>query len=221
MITVAKLREVNFMQVPIMFIIFFILSVYIRYLIRSSQPADENDHIIAKDMEANFARVKDISGDLFVVPDMSELPFQHNIDANEYARLARSQISVLDKSKEQMIRPNKQISNVDLKLKFGLANLELIANYEENFNQYIWALLRWADALAQKDMLIEAVTVLRHSIDFGSESSKPYITLADVYYKMNDFANIENLLREVELHNIQAKDIIMQHLKNLIKTIEK
>lgn len=203
------------MQLPILLIVFFLFSMYIRYLISSSKSVDADEQL-KEDIDANFARVKDIDTNLFVKPDLSILPFHDNIDATEYPRVARSEISVLEKSKETMIRPDDRISNVDIKLQFGLANLEVVAKYEANFNQYVWALMRWAEALYQKDMLEEAIIVLRHSIDFGSEASKAYTMLGDIYHNMQDSNNIKSLLSEVESKNLDSKDIIVQHLENLL-----
>jgi hypothetical protein len=159
-----------------------------------------HEQFIEEESEANATRKKAIDLDLFYTPDVTSLPVREGDELTDPA-VERRQGVALKQAGFKMVRLPKGTKNLELKHSYGLANLELVASYEENFNKYLFALLDWAEALLNTGGVREredAVILLEKTADYRAEYSKVYKYLADHYIERGETDRVAALIPVAE-----------------------
>ena len=77
------------------------------------------------------------------------------------------------------------LTNTDLKYKYGVANLNLLTEYDTNYSELITLLQNYGNMLLESGFEEQALTVLEYSISIGSDISKTYTTCAAIYQNHN------------------------------------
>ena len=200
---------------PICFILFVGTVLAIQIMMRKNKEdfGKTLNDIMTKERKANLSRKKEIDKTLFVVPDKEILPIRDYADTEENKKIIKAQQLAQKKSELTMIRFDEPISNTDLKLKYGLANLDNITIYEEHYNSYMQCLVNWADLLIQRENLTDAEIILKESMRLKCDLSKAYILLIDIYKKTNKLTELKNLISYVENSNINLKSKIINYSK--------
>ena len=162
------------------------LCIYVA--IRSGAIRRKNDEIIQRflidEEEANAAKKRPLEEELFFTADLSDLPPVPENDPHKVMRTA----------KRKMIRFTKPISNTELKNRYGRLQLEYLAQYEENFNEYLRALTKWAESLIAQNNTPDALRILEHALSLGSEFRGTYKLTADIYAEQRNTEKLEALL---------------------------
>jgi len=177
---------------------------------------------IERDRVANFARRKDIPENLFYVPDLENLPIKDypNNDDTFYSVIT-SQKKVTEKVNLKMLKLSPPLSNVEIKERFGYANLEDIIDYEENYYEYIHALNNFAVSLIKINDIESAEKVLLSSIlEMESNIIKTYSLLFKIYLDTNE----KNKLTEIYEHiisspSLEHEDDLKSKIKNQYNNI--
>lgn len=211
--------ETIFQLVPV-FVLLIFFAIVIQAAIRSTKQASykRTQEFLRQEEESNNVRKKDIDEALFFVPDLSALPIKKYSpqEAEKFSVLISRQEKVVAAAQKKMIKFKEEKTNHDVKLQFGTVNLETIANYEENYSQYMYALINWAESLIEAGNLTDAQSVLSASIDQGSEISKSFTLLADIYFQNNDKAKMEDLYETVNTINIPAGKKAWEHINGYL-----
>lgn len=105
------------------------------------------------------------------------------------------------------------MTNTDIKLTYGSGNFQLIARYDQNFQQLQQLLKKWAILLYEHGKKADAKTVLEYSIYLGCDISKSYTLLADIYQEEQDYISIQDLIDVVQNLHTLMKDSILRQLK--------
>jgi hypothetical protein len=142
---------------------------------------------------ANAVRKKPLDPELFFTADFKNLPPLPEDDPHKVLRAAS----------RKMIRFDKPMSNVELKNKYGRLQLEYLAHYEENFNDYLRCLTKWAEALVQEDNPADALCILLHAVDLGSEFRNTYKLIANIYADAKDLEELEEFLSKTVFHTFR------------------
>jgi len=185
--------------------------------LRSSRHAKQQEEIKRRFLEeeeaANAVRKRDIDPELFYTADLSALP---QIAAGDPHQVERS-------AKRTMIRFEEPISNLELKKQYGLSQMDIIAQYEENFIEYLKALTNWAEELVKENNPADAITILETAISLGAEFRNTYKLAADIYAaNIDETAEtaetaIENLLDRAEKNHFSDPSIRRQILEHINK----
>ena len=85
-------------------------------------------------------------------------------------------------------------TNTDLKLEYGVANLETLSACDENYTTLCRTIYEYAECLKKLGHDAEAVRVLEYGISCGSDHSGNYRMLADYYLNARDSAALDRLL---------------------------
>ena len=104
-------------------------------------------------------------------------------------------------------------SNTELKYKYGVANLNLLTEYDSNFSELVTLLQNYAELFLQSDFENQALTVLEYAISIGSDISKTYTTCAEIYCNLNQLDKINWLKKEAEKISTSRKDSIVRKLQ--------
>ena len=100
-------------------------------------------------------------------------------------------------------------TNTDLKLEYGVANLTILMEYDNNYTTLINTLTRWGARLFQLEQADDALTVLEYSISIGSDVSRNFYLLAEYYASLNRPDEIDRLLAKAEdIHSLMKNSII-------------
>lgn len=153
---------------------FIIILVVIQLYIKKSDTSQKNNikKFWEREQKANATRKKDISTLKYIEWDTT-LPVKENntllsdiLKNNPKADSAYNKIiSVKDKN----IINLTEYSNTDLKLKYGVANLEALTEYEDNYTLLIKNLAVLGHILKEQDDITDATHYLEYSIRIGSD----------------------------------------------------
>ena len=105
------------------------------------------------------------------------------------------------------------ISNTDLKLTYGTANITLLSEYDAHYTQMVTILHKLAEKLADSDDNENAIRVLEYAISTGSDVSKSYYLLSELYTQVGTPEKIRSLIPLAEGLQSIMKNAILQHLQ--------
>jgi hypothetical protein len=155
---------------------------------RAQKKKDEiNRRFLEDDENANAVRKRPLEAELFYTAQLDRLPSLPEGDPHNVKRAA----------KRKMIHFPQPMTNLELKNRYGRVQLELLAHYEENYDDYLRSLTKWAEALATENNTPDAIRILEHTITLGSEFRNSYKQLADIYYNEKNTKKIDELLSAV------------------------
>ncbi len=104
------------------------------------------------------------------------------------------------------------ISNTDLKLKYGTANISKLTEYDQNYTLLVRSLNTLALSLHKKAQDEYAKEILEYAIDSGSDISSSYDVLSDIYLSAGEADKLPALIKKAEGLNSLMKDPILRLL---------
>ena len=110
------------------------------------------------------------------------------------------------------------VSNTELRLTYGTANLDPLMSYDHNFTQLIRSLQKWGSLLASAGHPEDAVTVLSYAVSIGSDIAGTYAVLARLYKSRGELGKIEELKTRAEELTTLMKPSILRDLEQLLQT---
>ena len=105
-----------------------------------------------------------------------------------------------------------EYSNTDLKLKYGVANLETLTEYEDNYTSLIMNIATLGHILMEQEDSNDAAAYLEFGIRSGSDIRSNYADLKNIYTNEGNNSGLSNLKRYAELIKSVNKDTIMHIL---------
>lgn len=161
-----------------------------------------------RETEANHVRRQDISGLPYISIPLENFP----LNKCENPEIKECESLLKELSAKKILNLGGQ-TNTDLKLQYGTANLQILSECDENFVALCRILVRYAESLLSCDCPDEARTVLEFGISCGSDISKNYLLLADIYLAQNDACAYEDLLSQAKLLDSPLSAAILTRLK--------
>ena len=157
--------------------------------------------------EANSTRKKDISSLDYINVDIESFPVKNleAIDSSLYNELK-------ELSAKKIINLS-QYTNTDLKLMYGVANLNLLTQYDENYTRLIVLLNKIGKVLY--DYPEDAKAFLEYSVSIGSDIRQTYEMLANIYMDKKDEKAFDRLLESAEKLSSLSKSTIITNLHNI------
>jgi hypothetical protein len=110
-------------------------------------------------------------------------------------------------------------TNTDLKLEYGVANLTILSDYDNNYTTLINTLARWGARLFQLEENTDAITVLEYGIEIGTDISRNFILLAEYYSSMGRIDEIDRLIEKADNINSIMKPSIIKKLNACKETV--
>ena len=104
-------------------------------------------------------------------------------------------------------------TNTDLKLEYGTANITILIEYDFNYTNLVTALQKLAELLHDGGDDAHAIEVLEFAVSTGTDVSKSYYLLADLYKACDTPEKIELLIRWAETIHSLMKNSIVQNLQ--------
>lgn len=135
------------------------------------------DDFWGKELAANNVRKKSLDDLNYVTIPTDRLPF-HIMPEQDKVQEYTSIIQALSSRK---IVNFTGITNTDLKLTYGTANITVLSEYDENYTTLITTLQKWAKLLYDNNYVEETRTILEYAVSVGSDITATYYLLADIY----------------------------------------
>lgn len=139
------------------------------------------EQLLDDEQASNFSRAKPIPDHVYV---QLNTDFLHDPALTDYpadladhvkTTLETMRTNALQKSKQPMMKIEKDQTNTMLKEAFGVANLEKIIAGDENLYNYLHSLNNYAELLIKSHMKPAATLVLQHAVhELGSEITKSH-----------------------------------------------
>lgn len=194
------------MRIPVLFGWVMIFVVVVSYKRRKADRNRKNTELDFWEREntANATRKQDISTLDYVDFTGVSLPFA--LFSDDVLHQCEEQVKKL---KDEKILNLTGISNTDLKLAYGAANLPLLTQYDQNFTLLVRTLNTWGHRLEELGYAAEAIPVLEFAVAIRSDIKATYQLLAELYQQQGEGGKIEGL-REAALGlNSLMKDPIL------------
>ncbi len=199
-------------MIPIFLSSLVILMLVIKHNINKSKRLTEKTTkaFWENESKANQTRKADISQLDYIKIPYSTLPI--NICKEEDILYIENQLLAM---KDQQILNLSGISNTQLKLEYGPANLPILSSCDENYTLLVRYLYQWADKLNQHGYIDEACTVLEYGISIGSDITAHYTLLATIYHDTNQADKYNSLFDYAKNINGLSRDIILNNLNDI------
>ncbi len=189
--------------------IFIIVTLYITIRIRNSKNAEEEmwDDFWNKEQEANWTRKQDISALAYIKLPLDALPLGRYDDES----LTCYEDALRDLSSQPICNLNG-ISNTDLKLQYGAANLPALTECDTNYSTLLALLANYGEKLYELSHRTEAKQVLEYALSLGTDVGKNYELLAAIYEEEGHPGQIESLRSLAENLTSIRKNSILRKL---------
>lgn len=189
--------------------IFIIVTLYITIRIRNSKHAEEEmwDDFWNKEQEANWTRKQDISTLAYIKLPLDALPLGRYDDES----LTCYEDALRDLSSQPICNLNG-ISNTDLKLQYGAANLPALTECDTNYSTLLALLANYGEKLYELSHRTEAKQVLEYALSLGTDVGKNYELLAAIYEEEGHPGQIESLRSRAENLTSIRKNSILRKL---------
>ncbi len=198
------------MKLPI-FTTVVILSAFTWFYMRrsSSKMKEEEEKFWDREREANSTRRKPLDDLAYITIPYDQLPITGEVGNPVIMECEAFLLGLKD---AKIVNLNG-ISNTDLKLRYGVANLTDLSEYDQNYTEMIRTLADWGEELQKLGRTEEAVKVLDFGISCHTDIRKNFLILADIYEAEKKYDDIERLIEEAEKLTSLTKDGILTELK--------
>lgn len=105
------------------------------------------------------------------------------------------------------------LSNTDLKLKYGTANITILSEYDFHYTNLVTLLQKLAECLHENNEDLLAIQTLEFAISTNTDISKSYYLLAELYNNVGTPEKISQLIEHAECIHSLLKNTIVQNLK--------
>lgn len=189
-------------------IVFCILIAYENRKHRKMQEKFEKD-FWERESLANSTRKKSLEHLAYITIPFSSLPTKTMKDDEKVTEY----LTLLSDLATQKIVNLTGFTNTDLKLEYGAANITYLSEYDQNYTLLARTLQSWAEALFLGGFYRDAATVLEFAVSTGTDVSRSYYLLADIYDREGESYRKTSLIEAAEKLRTSMKDVIVRTLQ--------
>ncbi len=152
--------------------IFIVFCLILNYYIRKNDSAQQKvqDEFWEKEIRSNAVRKKDISKLDYITIPLDKIPVK---------LCTSTETELFELAKKPMLNLTG-ISNTDLKLQYGTANLEILAEYDTNFLEFVALVPDYATELIEAGEKEAAQMLLEFAVSVNADSRKIDRLLASI-----------------------------------------
>ncbi len=145
---------------------------------RTSRKFEEKEqNFWEKEREANNVRKKSLDTLEYIHIPYDLLPFG---TAEENPTLAAAEDELMALKDEKIVNFTG-ITNTDLKLEYGTANITALTQFDQNYTALVVSLQKWGEALYNAGRFEDACKVLEFAVKTRTDISSTYRLLIDMY----------------------------------------
>lgn len=196
------------MKIPIITIIFIALIAILTYQLKKTTRAQNEveEQFREKERLANSTRKQDISNLDYITIPAGLFPL--NLGTQTENQL----VTLLDK---QMLNLTG-LTNTELKLQYGAANLEILTACDDNFSTMVRLIPDYAGELIANENPDAARNILEFAVQHKADSRAIFDMLSTIYVHSGESGRISDLIAIAESLKSLSKDVIISDLNNKI-----
>ena len=176
---------------------------------RKKTDASNEQTFWAREREANSVRRKSLDHLNYIRIPLDRFPL--NLLPEDSQAMECQQL--IEELSSQKIVNLTGFTNTDLKLEYGTANINVLSEYDQNYTLLVRTLQQWADILLDAGYPGEAETLMEFAISTGTDISKTYYKLAEIYSARGDNFQIQQLIET-------AKTLRSANQKVIVRTLQ-
>lgn len=187
--------------------ILIIFCLVLSYYIKKGDASQKEiiDDFFEKERLANSVRKKDISQLNYITIPFEKIPHLLHTDTEK---------AFFSFGEKTMVNLNG-ISNTDLKLQYGTANLTTLSEYDANYMEMIALLPQYTKELLDANQIDAAQMLLEFAVDSQADSSIIYKQLASIYKETNQSEKIKHLITSSDNLPDLAKSMVQKELSSM------
>jgi len=158
-------------------LILFVVFLGFRLFVIDKLDRNNSSFFLKRESAAYNTRKRALEDLLYIQIPINQLPtniFGHN----EQIRECIEKALYLRSSK---IVNLGNLTNTELKLRYGAANLKTLMEYDQNFTSLICILEKWGQLLYAENLTEEATHVLEYAVSIQSDIAGTYLLLSKIY----------------------------------------
>lgn len=163
----------------------------------------------SRERQSNAVRRKPLDSLNYIHIPLEQLPATVLTENDQVAECLR----LITELSSQKIVNLTGFTNTELKLEYGTANITLLSEYDQNYTLLVRTLQQWADALMDAGYVKEAEAVMAFALDTGTDISKTYYKLAEIYSARGDSFQIGQLMDK-------ARSLRSANRKAIVRTLQ-
>jgi exonuclease VII small subunit len=167
-----------------------------------------------REREANFTPKRDISNLSYITIPLNKFPSDY-IDKEE--EITKKELEELS---EKRILNLDSMSNTDLKVSFGFANLNIMEEIGENYVKMCKYLIKLAEKRIEASDYEGAIKYLEFGVGTKSDMSQMYTLLGECYAKLGKNHKISDLIQLVQSMNLPLEKSIISSLTSHLSNLE-
>ncbi len=178
------------------------------------------DHFWERERMADSTRRKSLENLDYIAIPLNELPMDILADLPE---IKECHDKIRELSKKKIVN-FAGYSNTDLKLTYGAPNINLLSEYDKNFEELITTLQNWASVLLQnwgeaaqacpeEERKQAAKTILTYAVSAGSDIAATYERLTKLYLEYGEQVKIPDLKEKAEKIRSLSKGRVLAMLE--------
>ncbi|MBR3823818.1 MAG: hypothetical protein IKJ39_01310 [Lachnospiraceae bacterium] len=198
------------MKIPFLATLFLFLLVLGRALKKNTKAMNEQEQSFwQRERAANSVRKKPLDNLEYVFLPLEQLPTEvHRDDA-----IVQECLDTLTILKDSKIVNLTGITNTDLKLTYGTANITVLTEYDQNYTSLVTTLQKWANKLYELGDMTHAKIVLEYAVSVRSDVTATYLLLAAIYSQSGLSERIPELISAAEKLTGTSGKIILRKLQ--------
>ncbi len=206
------------MKIPLLASLFLFFWVFCRQMKRHTRSIQEEQQSFwQKERASNSVRKKPLDNLDYITIPLENLPVNNHTDDDSVADC----VSTITTLSECKIVNLTGITNTDLKLTYGTANITILTEYDQNFILLVTTLQKWAARLHALGDVSSAVSILEYAVNIGSDVSKTYSLLASIYDEKNELSKITLLKERAATLTSSSGKFIVRKLEEAYPLTEK
>lgn len=190
---------------------FIIFTIVIGHRIKKNKNSKANEEQLfwEREHKANSVRRKPLDSLDYIHIPLESFPFDI---MNDHPTVSEYQTLIRDLATQKIVNLTGY-TNTDLKLEYGTANITVLSEYDQNYTVMVRTLQQWADILYDEGYLSEARILMEYAVSTGTDISRTYYKLADIYSSRGETFQIEQLVKEAENLRTSTKKTIVRTLQ--------
>ena len=195
---------------PYFIIILIVIQLYLKKSTRSG--SERSKKYWEREQKANSTRKQDISSLNYIKWDDALPAIDNNLTLadilNNSPEALKAYNNIQTLKTEPMLNLS-EYSNTDLKLKYGVANLDTLTQYEDNYTSFIKSLSELGHILIEHKDISDATAFLEYAVKIGSDIRLTYADLYALYSETGNASKIRQLRQYASLIKSVNKDLIV------------
>jgi len=198
------------MKIPFLATLFLFLLVLGRALKKNTKTMNEQEQSFwQRESAANSVRKKPMDDLEYIFLPLEQLPAEVHRDDS----VVQECLDTLTILKDSKIVNLTGITNTDLKLAYGTANITVLTEYDQNYTSLITTLQKWAGRLYELGDMDNAKTILEYAVSVHSDITATYLLLAEIYSQSGLSERIPELISAAEKLTGTSGKIILRKLQ--------